>query len=96
MTEQTNEKERGIAATDQNSAIARVVNIVYYLFGALELLLVVRVVLHLVGVNAENGFASFIYGLSALFVGPFASLMQNSALSATSVLEVTTIIARIA
>src|SRR5687768_2504753 len=89
------EQERGIDAANQNSAMARVVNIVYYLFGALELLLAVRVVLHLVGVNAENGFANFIYGLSGLFVAPFASLLQNPALSATSVFEVTTIIAMI-
>jgi YggT family protein len=90
------ENERGVAAANQNSAMARVVNIVYYLFGALELLLVVRVILHLLGVNAENGFASFINGLSALFVAPFASLLQNPTLSATSVLEITTIIAMIA
>jgi YggT family protein len=90
------ENERGIAAANQNSAMARVVNIVYYLFGALELLLVVRVVLHLMGVNVENGFASFIYGLSAPFVAPFASVLQNPALTTTSVLEITTIIAMIA
>lgn len=88
-----NEKKRGIAAANQNSSIARVINIVYFMFGALELLLAVRVILQLVGVNAENGFASFIYGLSAPFVALFASLMQNPALSATSVLEVTTLIA---
>jgi YggT family protein len=90
------EKERGIAAANQNSAMARIVNIVYFLFGILEVLLVVRVVLHLLGVNAENGFASFINGLSALFVAPFASLLQNPALSTTSMLEITTIIAMIA
>jgi hypothetical protein len=88
-----NEKKRGIAAANQNSSIARVINIVYFMFGALELLLAVRVILQLVGVNAENGFASFVYGLSAPFVALFASLMQNPALSATSVLEVTTLIA---
>jgi len=90
------EKERAIAAADQNSAIARIVNIVYYLFGALELLLMVRVILHLVGVNADNGFANLIYVLSAPFVALFASLLQNPALSTTSVLEVTTLIAMIA
>jgi len=89
------EKERGIAAANQNSAIARIVNIVYYLFGALELLLTVRVILHLLGVNAENGFANLIYVVSAPFVALFASLLQNPALSTTSVMEVTTLIAMI-
>jgi len=89
------EKERGIDAANQNSAIARVVNITYFLFGILELLLAVRVILRLVGANAENGFANFIYGLSAPFVALFASLLKNPALTTTAVLEVTTIIAMI-
>ena len=87
------EQERGIAAANQNSALARIVNIVYFLFGALELLLAVRVLLHLIGANAENGFASFINGLSAPFVAVFANLVQNPVLSTTAVLEITTIIA---
>src|SRR5690606_6198323 len=87
------EKQRGIAKANQNSTIARIVNIIYFLFGALLLLLAVRVILQLVGVNAENAFASFIYGLSAPFVALFASLMQNPTLGGASVLEVTTIIA---
>lgn len=87
------EKKRGIAAANQNSTTARIVNIVYYLFGSLELLLFVRVVLHLVGANADNGFASFIYGLSSPFVALFATLLQNPTLSATSVLEITTLVA---
>jgi hypothetical protein len=87
------EKTRGIAAANQNSAIARVINIVYFMFGILELLLAVRVILHLIGANAGNGFASFIDVLSAPFVGLFATLVQNPALTTTSVLEVTTIIA---
>ena len=87
------EKKRGVAAANQNSAIARVVNIVYFLFGALELLLVVRVILHLVGANPGNGFANFIDVLSSPFVALFASLLQNPTLGGTAVLEVTTIIA---
>jgi hypothetical protein len=87
------EKTRGIAAANQNSAVARIVNIVYFMFGALELLLAIRVILQLIGANAGNGFASFVYGLSAPFVALFASLLQNPALTATSVLEITTIIA---
>jgi len=68
---------------------------IYFLFGALELLLAVRVLLHLLGANADNGFANFIYGVSGPFVALFASLSHNPALSTTAVLEVTTIIAMI-
>jgi YggT family protein len=89
------ENERSIAAANQNSSIARIVNIVYFLFGILELLLAIRVVLHLIGANAENGFANFIYALSGPFVALFVSLLKNPVLSAASVLEITTIIAMI-
>ncbi len=90
-----NEKERSITTANQNSAVARVVNIVYFLFGALELLLAVRVILRLVGANTDNGFANFINVLTAPFVALFASLVQNPVLSGTSVLEITTIFAMV-
>lgn len=89
------EKQRGIATANQNSAVARIVNIVYFLFGALELLLAVRVILQLVDANTTNSFTNFINVLSAPFVALFASLLQNPAIGATGVLEVTTLIAMV-
>jgi hypothetical protein len=88
------EKERGVATADQNSMIARIVYIVYFMFAALELLLGVRVLLHLIAANPDNGFASFINVLSGLFVAPFATLFQNPGFSGM-VLEITTMIAMI-
>jgi len=90
------EKERGIAAANQNSTVARIVHISYYLFGALEMLLMVRVILYLIGANPDNGFASFIDALSYPFVAVFASLLENPTLGTTGVLEVTTMIAMLA
>ncbi len=87
------EKKRGIAAANQNSSTARIVNVAYFIFSILELLLVVRIVLHLVGANAQNTFATFIDSLSYPFVAVFASLVQNPSLGGASVLEITTIIA---
>ena len=87
------EKKRSVAAANQNSTIARVVNIVYFLFGALELLLVVRVIFHLIGANPGNGFANIIDVLSSPFVVLFSTLLQNPTLGGATVLEVTTIIA---
>jgi len=88
------EKVHGINTADQNSNIARAVYIVYFVGGALILLLGVRVLLHVLGVNMDNGFASFINLLSGLFVAPFASLLENPSVGAF-VLEVTTGIAMI-
>ena len=87
------EKKRGIAVVNQNSAVARIVNIVYFLVGALELLLAVRVIFKLISVNPDNGFARFIEDLSSPFVALFASLLNNPTLGTTGVLEVTTLIA---
>ena len=87
------EKERAIAAANQNSAVARIVNLVYFVFGILEFLLAIRVILKLVGANGANGFANFIYGLSAPFVALFANLVQNPVFNTTAIVEITTIIA---
>jgi hypothetical protein len=87
------EKTQSITRANQNSSVARIVNIEYLLFGALELLLAIRIVLHLVGANPDNGFANFVNGLSAPFVALFANLLQNPVLTSTSVLEITTIFA---
>lgn len=89
------EKKRRISVANQNSSIARIVNISYFFFGALELLLVIRIILYLIGANMTNGFANFINSVSNPFVMFFGSLFQNPSLGGTSVLEVTTIIAMI-
>jgi len=89
------ENKRAIDAANQNSAVARVVNVVYYLFGIVEVVLVIRVLLHLVAANSNNGFANIIDAISYPFVALFASLVQNPILGTTSVLEITTIIAMV-
>ena len=82
--------------TNRNPSAVRTVNILYILFGLLDLLLVARVILHLVGANADNGIVKFVYMLSEPFVALFTNFLRNPVLSTTAVLEVTTIIAGIA
>src|SRR5437868_4138801 len=86
-------QQRAIAAANQNSAVARVVRIVYFVFGALDILLALRFVLHAFGANPNNGFASLIYTLSQPFVVVFATLFENPKLGGDAVLEFTTIVA---
>jgi uncharacterized membrane protein len=90
-----NEKKRRIAVANQNSAVARIVNISYFLFGALQLLLIIRFILYLVGANMLNGFGNFINAITTPFVALFATLLQNPVISGSAVLEITTIIAMI-
>jgi len=89
------ENKRAIEAANQNSAIARVVNMVYYLFGIVEVVLVIRVLLHLVADNSGNAFANIIDTISYPFVMLFTTLMKNPILGTNSVLEITTIVAMV-
>jgi YGGT family len=81
---------------NRNPSAVRIVNILYALFGLLDLLLVARVILHLAGANADNGVVRFIYGLSEPLVALFTNFLRNPVLSTTAVLEITTIMAGIA
>lgn len=73
----------------------RVTSVVLVLFGILELLLGVRVLLHLISTNAENSFMNFVDGLTAPFVVLFANVVQNPILGPSAVLELTTLMAMI-
>lgn len=88
-----NEKQRSIASANQNSATIRIANIITFLFGALELVLAIRLVFRLIGANESNRVADFIYKLSEPFVSAFASLVENPTLGTSGVLEITTLLA---
>ena len=95
MDLQIKEEERRIAAANQNSAVARIVNIVYFLFGLLELLLALRVILDVLGADMRNGFGNLVWSLSQPFVGLFEGLFRNPVIG-NGVLELTTIIGMVA
>jgi len=71
------ENKRAIEVANQNSAIARIVNMVYYLFGIVEVVLMIRVLLHLVADNSGNAFANIIDTISYPFVALFTTLVHN-------------------
>lgn len=66
--------------------------VVWYLLGIMEVLLAFRLVLKLLGANADAGFTSFIYAVTAPFTAPFAAVFQVSSVQG-SVFEWTTILA---
>ncbi len=90
------EQQRRFTAANWNSAVARVVRIVGFLFMALELLLVARVILRVLGANPENVFANLIYQFSQPFVNVFVTLFHNPQVGPGAVLELTTLIAMFA
>ena len=72
--------------------------LVYYFFGALEILLAFRLILKLAGANAYSAFVALIYGITGIFILPFQGIFhQGYAQGAvtTSVLEPSTVVALI-
>jgi len=64
--------------------------LVYYFFGALEILLAFRLVLKLAGASMYSEFVKMVYGVTGIFTWPFAQGVETS-----SVLEPATIVALI-
>ena len=66
--------------------------IVWYLLGFLEVLLVFRFCLKLLGANPAAGFTSFIYGVTRPFVAPFLNVFHITQVEG-SIFEWTTLLA---
>ena len=82
------------AAAAQRSFTYQVTAFLWLLFGALEGLLGLRLILKLLASNPSNPFAQLIYGLSDLFVWPFIGLTVTPS-AAGIVVEIHTIIAMV-
>jgi len=52
--------------------------IVWYILGVIEILLLLRFVLKFVGANASAGFTQFIYMASSPFAGSFSNVVNSS------------------
>lgn len=72
--------------------------LIYYLFGAVEVLLAFRLVLKMMGASLSSGFVSFIYSLSGIFIMPFEGIFRRGfaeGIETTSVIEPSTLVALI-
>jgi len=87
----TEQVTRDVAA-ERRQGLFQVTRIVYTLLGILEILLGIRFVLLLIGANPASGFATFIYGITGVFVAPFNGLI-GTPVSGGMTFEVTTLIA---
>ncbi|MFZ2149564.1 MAG: YggT family protein [Minisyncoccia bacterium] len=66
--------------------------IVWYILGILEALLMFRFVLKLLGANPNAGFSNFIYDVTYVFAAPFLAVFRTSR-GGGSVLEWSTLLA---
>ena len=79
-------------AGEQRLGLARATQLIWLFFGIVEGLIGLRVLLKLIGANADNAFATFIYGAAGLFVGPFFTLTGSPA-AGGMVLEIPSLLA---
>ena len=79
---------------EYREAIYKVTQFIWLLFGGLEALIGIRVILMLIGANPGNPFTAFVYQLSELFLWPFRNIVANPAFQ-NHVVEITSIIAMI-
>jgi uncharacterized protein YggT (Ycf19 family) len=70
----------------------RATQVIWLCLGLLEAALGLRVLLKLMGANADNPFASLLYNVTGAFLAPFAGLTGTPA-AGGMVLEVSTLIA---
>jgi hypothetical protein len=66
--------------------------LIWLAFGLVEVLIVMRIILKLIGANATNLFAAFIYDVSYIFLFPFEGLVGTPT-TGSAVLELSSIIA---
>jgi hypothetical protein len=74
------------AAARRGAGVTRVTQVIYFIFGAINVLLVLRFVLLLLGANEVSPFVTLIYSLSRAFVLPFRGIFAEPDLGA-SVIE---------
>jgi hypothetical protein len=74
--------KRSQVHTEVKSPIESVMaRIVWFVFGAIEILIAIRFVLLLLGANAEAGFVQFVYVLSGVFMIPFDAILGTDRVS---------------
>src|SRR5205085_11989250 len=72
-------------------AAYRLTQLVYWVFGLIEGLIAIRLILKALGANPSAGYSEFIYSITAPLVAPFIGLFSNPAYQ-NSLLELSSIV----
>jgi len=89
----TEEVTRDVAS-ERRQILFQIDRIIWSLLGLLEVLLIIRFALKLIGANPDSGFTAFIYGLTGAVTAPFTDLIPTLS-SGGNTLEMTTAIAMV-
>ncbi len=71
------QEEQRLELARRGTTVYWLTNSIYLLVGLLEILLVLRFILRLLGANTGNTFAAFILNLSQPFIAPFSTLFVS-------------------
>lgn len=83
---------RPLVSTTGPSPMTSVAQVIYVVFGILEGLIAIRLVLKLLGANPDAGFSSFIYTLTDPFIAPFQGVFGTPATHG-SIFEINSLLA---
>ncbi len=78
----------------QRAATFKATQLIWLFLGILEVLVGLRIFFKMIGVNAGNPFAAFLYAVTDLFIAPFASLI-GTPVAGNMVFEISSVIAMI-
>lgn len=88
------QQEGRLDVVKRRGIYAWIISGIYFLVGALEILLMLRFLLRFTGANTQNEFTQFIYNLSAPFMAPFSTLfISPTSNNAANIFDVNIIIA---
>ena len=96
ITTNTNENANKAPVNREVSGTETVERIIYFLFGAVEILLVFRLILKFAGASLGSAFVRTIYSVTNIFVWPFEGIFSrgvSQGLETVSILEPSTIVA---
>jgi YGGT family len=70
-----------------------ITTVTYFILAVIEVILLLRLIFRLLGANQDNGFITFLYGLSHIFVAAFNGIFNDQTLGSHGVFELSTLVA---
>lgn len=90
-------KTENVTPQEPDASVFQTVQyLIYFIFGTLDVLLIFRLLLKLLGASTSSGFVNFIYGITGVFVYPFEGIFRalfSKGVETSSVFEPSTVVA---
>lgn len=89
-------REQSEAVHTQGDAKSTIANVIWYIYGLMAIVLLIRFALKLLGANPANAFVDFMYSLSGVLSAPFDSIFgvaRTNAGETTSLFEPSILVA---